>query len=105
MPFLVVGILSVTVSSFLGEQKHVRDLGSARDQLRASLSDTREELQLVVKKLNAVESTGHSAVRQVEHTAQPVPPLREAGETVRGDAVATPSRAKHAECQSQRRNP
>jgi ABC-type transporter Mla subunit MlaD len=51
----------------------VRDLSSARDQLRATLNDTREELQLDVNKLNALECTGHSAVRQVERAAQPVP--------------------------------
>jgi hypothetical protein len=72
IPVLVVGILSVTVTvfSFVREQKHVRDLDSARGQIRASLSDTREELQSLAKKLDAWESTEHSAVRQVEHTAQ-----------------------------------
>jgi hypothetical protein len=70
---LVVGILSVTTFSFVREQKHVRDLDSARDQLRAALSDTQEESQLLAKKLEG-ESTEHSAVRQVEHTAQPPAP-------------------------------
>jgi len=67
---LVVGILSVTMFSFVREQKHVRDLESARDQLRASLSDTREELLSLAKKLDARESTKGSAVRQVERAAQ-----------------------------------
>ena len=70
IPVLVFGLLSVTVVSFVREQKHVRDLDSARDQLRASVSDTREELQLLAKKFDARESAERSAVRQVEHTAQ-----------------------------------
>ena len=74
IPGLVAGILSVTVFSLVREQKHVRDLDSARDQLRASLSDTREELLSLAKRLDARESTERSAVRQVEHTAQPPVP-------------------------------
>ena len=76
IPVLVVGILGVTAFSFVRDQKHVRDLDSARDQLRAILSDTREELLslALAKKLDARESTGRSAVRQVEHTAQPPAP-------------------------------
>jgi hypothetical protein len=74
IPVLVVGIFSVTVFSFVREQKHVRDLDSARDQLRASLSDTREELKLLAKELDAWETTERSAVRQVEHKTQPPVP-------------------------------
>jgi len=70
---LVVGMLSVTMFSFVREQKHVRDLDSARDQLRAALSDTHEKFPLIAKKLDG-ESTERSAVRQVEHTAQPPAP-------------------------------
>jgi len=70
---LVVGMLSVTMFSFVREQKHVRDLDSVRDQLRAALSDTHEEFQLLAKKLDG-ESTERSAVRPVEHTAQPPAP-------------------------------
>jgi hypothetical protein len=74
IPVLAVGILSATVFSFVREHKHVRDLDLARDQLRASLSDTREQLQLLTEKLDARESTERSAVRQVEPTAEPPAP-------------------------------
>jgi hypothetical protein len=75
---LVVGMLSVTMVSFAREQKRVRDLDSARDQLRSALSDTHEEFQLLVKELDAWESNRRSAVRQVKHTAPspaPAPPV------------------------------
>jgi hypothetical protein len=71
---VLAGILSVTVFAFVREHQHVRDLESAHDQLRASLSDTREQLQLVTKKLDVRESTEPSAVRQVEHIAEPPAP-------------------------------
>jgi len=74
IPVLAAGMLSMTVFSFVREQKHVRDLDSARDQLRASLSDTREERQLLAKKLDAREFTERSTVRQVKHRAQPPAP-------------------------------
>src|SRR5262245_507209 len=74
IPVLVVGILSVILFSFVREQQHLRDLDSARDQLRASLSNTREELLSLAKRLDAWESTERSAVRDVENTAQPPAP-------------------------------
>jgi hypothetical protein len=52
----------------------VRNLDSARAQLQAGLRDTREELQLLAKKLDAREPTERSAVRQVEHKTQPPVP-------------------------------
>src|SRR5262245_23406360 len=67
MPFLMVGILSGILFSFVREQKHLRDLDSARDQLRASLSSTREELLSLAKRLEARESTERFAVREVEN--------------------------------------
>jgi hypothetical protein len=77
---VLAGILGVTVFAFVREHQHVRDLESAHDQLRASLSDTREQLQLVTKKLDARESTEPSAVRQVEHTAEPPAPAPQVDE-------------------------
>jgi hypothetical protein len=74
IPVLAAGILSVSVFSFVREQKHVRDLDSARDQLQASLSDTREELQVLAKELDARESVERSTVQRVEHASQPPAP-------------------------------
>ena len=79
IPILAVGILSATVFSFVREHKDVRDLDLARDQLRASLSDTQGQLQLLAKKLDARESTEHSAVRQVEQTVEPPAPVPQVG--------------------------
>jgi hypothetical protein len=74
IPVLAAGILSVTVFSFVREYQHVRDLDSAHEQLRASLSDARDQLQSLTKKLEARESTEPSAVRQVEQTEEPPAP-------------------------------
>ena len=74
IPVLVVGILSVMLFSFVREQKHLRDLDSARDQFRASLSNTREELLSLAKRLDTRESIERSAVREVENTTQPPAP-------------------------------
>jgi hypothetical protein len=71
---VVAGILSVAVFSFVREHKHVRDLESAHDQLRASLSDAREQLQLLTKKLDASKSAEPPELRQVEPTPEPPVP-------------------------------
>jgi hypothetical protein len=71
IPLVAAGILSATVFSFAREQKHVRDLELARDQLRAGLSGTRDELRLLSEKLDARASTERLAVCQIEPAAQP----------------------------------
>jgi hypothetical protein len=73
VPVVLVAILSVTAFSFAREQKHARDLDSVRDQLRAGLNDTRLQLQLLSKRLDARESTERATVRQVENTPQAAP--------------------------------
>ena len=90
---ILFGVLSVTLFSFVREQKHVRDLDSVHDHLRASLSDTRGELLSLAKKLDARESIERSAVRQVEHAAQPpVPAAQVDGRTPSGGDAVAPSR-------------
>ena len=90
---ILVGILSATLFSFVREQKHVRDLDSVHDHLRASLSDTRGELLSLAKKLDARESIERSAVHQVEHAAQsPAPAAQVDGRTPSGGDAVAPSR-------------
>jgi hypothetical protein len=90
---ILFGILSVTLFSFVREQKHVRDLDSVHDHLRASLSDTRGELLSLAKKLEARESIERSAVRQVEDAAQPPAPAAQVdGRTPSGGDAVAPSR-------------
>jgi hypothetical protein len=72
LPLLVLGLLSMTAFSLLREQGHVRDLEAARDELRARLSDTRDALQVLSKKLDAAGSPIHPVFQQVE--AAPRPP-------------------------------
>ena len=71
VPVLAGAITCAIAFSFVREHKHVRDLDLARDQLRAGLSDAREQLQFLTKQLDARQSTDRPAVGQVEHAAEP----------------------------------
>jgi hypothetical protein len=77
LPFVAVLLLCTMAFALVREQKHVRDLEASRDELQATLDQTRESLRLLGQKLDAWgPPLQHSAVQQVEHT--PRPPVRRA---------------------------
>jgi len=73
LPIFATGLLSVTAFTLVREQRHVRDLEVSRDQLQARLSETREALQLLAKKVDAGLPTESSAIHHIEHLMQPPP--------------------------------
>ena len=69
LPFLQAVILLCTIAfSLILEQKHVRDLEAARNELRTTLNQTRDGLQLHQQKLNTLAAPHYSPIPQAEHT-------------------------------------
>jgi hypothetical protein len=68
LQILAVILLWMTAFSLIREQKHVRDLEAARNELRATLNQTRDGLQLHGQKLDTWAPPQHPAIPQVEHT-------------------------------------
>jgi hypothetical protein len=75
LQMLAVVLLGTMVFALLHEQRRVRDLEAARDELQATLSQTRDGLRLLGQKLDAWGPAQHSRFQQVEHTV-PVPAHR-----------------------------
>jgi hypothetical protein len=68
LPILAVLLLCATAFSVVREEKRVRELEASRDQLQATLNQTRDGLQMLGQKLDGLGTAQHSAIRQVEHT-------------------------------------
>ena len=75
LQILAVVLLGTMVFALLREQKRVRDLEAARDELQATLSQTRDGLRMLGQKLDAWGLAQHSSFQQVEHTV-PMPARR-----------------------------
>jgi hypothetical protein len=71
LPIFATGLLSMTVFTLVREQRHVRDLETSRDQLQATVSETRQALQLLAKKLDARQVSESQTVHRIEHVAEP----------------------------------
>ena len=59
-PAVVVALLCVAALSLLfvtSEQKHIRDLDLARDEINANLKQARDDVRAVVRKIDAVNAT------------------------------------------------
>jgi hypothetical protein len=90
---LAVILLGTMAFSLLREQKRVRDLEAARDELQATLNQTRDGLRLLGQKLDAWGATQHSGLQEVEHTVRaharraPAAPPHTAGRRLPGAGV------------------
>jgi hypothetical protein len=71
LPVVAIGILTFAL---VREQKHVRQLETARDEAQAALMKTGEGLQLLVKKLDARLPPERSPIHQINGTVQPLRP-------------------------------
>jgi len=71
LQILAVLLLGTMVFAVLREQKRVRDLEASRDDLQATLSQTRDSLRLLGQKLDSWGAAQHSGLQQVEHTVHP----------------------------------
>jgi hypothetical protein len=67
LQILAVILLCTTAFSLVREQKHVSDLEAARDELRATLNQTRDGLQQLAQKMDAWGPPQHTAIQPVEH--------------------------------------
>jgi hypothetical protein len=67
---LGIVLLGTMVFALLGEQKRVRDLEASRDELQATLNQTRDGLRLLGQKLDSWGQPQHSGVQQVEHAVR-----------------------------------
>jgi hypothetical protein len=67
LPILAVLLLCTTAFSLMREQKHVRDLETSRDELKAALDRTREGLRQLEEKVNASQPAQHLAIQPVDH--------------------------------------
>jgi hypothetical protein len=65
---LAVLLLCTTTFSLVRKEKQVRDLEATGGELRATLNQTRDELQLLGRKLEAEGFPEQSAIQQVERT-------------------------------------
>lgn len=68
LEILAAVLLCTMVFSLLREQRRVRDLEAARDELQATLSHTREGLRLLGQRVDAWAPPQHPGFQQVEHT-------------------------------------
>jgi hypothetical protein len=67
-------ILLITMASLLvREQKHMRHLELAYNELRASLTETRGGSQVFAKKVDDRAPAPTSTIQQIEHSAPPIP--------------------------------
>lgn len=71
LQILAVVLLGTMVFALLREQKRVRDLEASRDELLATLNQTRDGLRLLGQKLDSWSPAQHPALQQVEHTVHP----------------------------------
>ena len=68
LEILAVILLSATAFSLVREKQHLRTLESSRDELQAALVKTRNEVQLLGQKMDALKPvTQISAIHAVEH--------------------------------------
>jgi hypothetical protein len=68
LQILALLLLCTTAFSFVRERKHVRDLEAARDEMRATVNQTRDELKLLTQKLDAWGPPQTSVIQTTEHT-------------------------------------
>jgi len=83
-------LLCTTAFSLIREQKHVRDLEAARNELRATLNQTRDGLQLYRQKLDTRAPPQHSPISQIEHT----PPAAGRKPSAEGRSIHQPLHVK-----------
>ena len=67
---LAIVLLGTMVFALLAEQKRVRDLEASRDELQATLNQTRDGLRMLGQKLDSWGPPQHSGVQQVEHAVR-----------------------------------
>ena len=84
LQILAVILLCATAFSLIREQKHMRALEASRNELGATLSQTRDELQLHRQKLDSWAPRQHPATPHVEHTP-PLPARRGPAATLQAD--------------------
>jgi len=75
LQILAIVLLGTMAFTLLGEQKRVRELEASRDELQATLNQTRDGLRLLGQKLDAWGAPQHSGLEQVEHRV-PAPARR-----------------------------
>ena len=68
LQILAIVLLGTMVFALLREQKRVRDLEASRDELQATLNQTRDGLRLLGQKLDSWSLAQHSELQQVDHT-------------------------------------
>ena len=68
LEILAAVLLCTMVFSLLREQKRVRDLEASRDELQATLSDTRDSLRLLGQRVGAWAPPQRPELQKVEHT-------------------------------------
>jgi len=64
---LAIVLLGTMVFALLREQKRVRELEASRDELQATLNQTRDGLRLLGQKLDSWGAPPHSGLEQVGH--------------------------------------
>ncbi len=68
LQMLALALLCTTATSLVQEQKRVRGLETASDELRETLKQTRGEVQLLNRRFDAQESLQHSTSPRTEQT-------------------------------------
>ncbi len=68
LQILALVLLCTTATSMVQEQKRVRELETARDELRETLKQTKGELQLLDRRFDFRDSLQHAAGPQLEQT-------------------------------------
>jgi hypothetical protein len=75
---LTAGILGITILSLVHEHQQVRSLEAARDQLSATLGDTRQGLHLLATKMDASKPAEPLPIPQTDRSAQASAPVQSA---------------------------
>ena len=93
LEIIAVALLCTTSFSLVREQKHVRGLEASRDELRATLQQTREGLQILGKRLEAVDESQRSPIQRANNTATQAVPRATSQPAIRKPSVG--KQAKH----------
>jgi len=102
LPILAVLLLCTNAFSLIRQQRHVRDLEAARDELRAALNQTRAGLQTLGQRIDAWGTPQPAAIHQVEHISpaparhEPAASLRATGRKPSGEAPSRHGANLHA---------
>jgi hypothetical protein len=74
LQLLTVGILGISLFALIREHQHVRSLEASRDQLAATLGDTRRSLNLLAKKVGDWQPPAPTGIPEMQHVSQPTAP-------------------------------